>query len=205
MRSCGAQINANEGSSGDGVRGCASRQRLPPTGRRPGPAWPRVWGAGGPCLPCGPRPQESMGGWHRLEEGDRVPTAACGGNAQLWEWGVQQRVQCGEARAPPFAASCSPHPLQGRATLLPLAPCSSPGLGQGKATSGGALGGGRRRGERAWRREGPTGLHHSCLSVQPLGLPPSREPPRASLDCPGGREERGPLGWLVFFSFSVFW
>lgn len=201
MRSCGAQINANEGSSGDGARGCASRQRLPPRGGCP--ARPGYGVQGGPVFPAVPAPRRVWEDGTDLRRGTESPQQLVEGNAQLWEWGVQRRGQCGEAGALPFAASRPP--TAGPSHPPAPGPLQQPGAGSGEGHLWWGAGGRLRRGERAWRREGPTGLHHSCLSVQPRGLPPSREPPRASRDCPGGREERGPLGWLVFFSFSVFW
>lgn len=121
--------------------------------------------------------------WHRLlRRGTKVPTAACGRKCPaLGKEG--QRIQCGGGRGPgprlPARSCRRPPPPNFRAAQRPAPSppvpgpavrASSPGArGQGKATSGGLLGGegGKERGEaQSGPGGGPDGeLHHSCLRV----------------------------------------
>lgn len=143
-----------------------------------------------------------MGGWHRLEEGDRVPTAACGGNAQLWEWGVQRRVQCGEARAPPFAASLPP-PLQGQPPSCPRPPAAARGWARKRPPLVGRWG---------WAEEGRAGLADGGPHWPPPLLPECPAPraptlpgaPQSQSRLSRGQGGKGAAGLACFFFFFCF-
>lgn len=184
MELAGAQVNADEQSSGErrGTSEQASlrfqtkgspimedaQPRRPPGAQEPiCPAVPSPI----PALESAPPSSPGGGGtrWHRLLRGGgpKSPQQLVEGNAQLWEGG--QRIQCGGRPEP--HASLPAHPPQGCTApppqpLAPQAPAQGPEV-RGRPPLVVCLEG---RGERGEAHSGPGGgpdreLHHSCLRV----------------------------------------
>lgn len=143
-----------------------------------------------------------MGGWHRLEEGDRVPTAACGGKCPALGVGGAAEGTVWGGRSPALRCQPPPH-RRAEPPSCPWPPAAARGWVRGRPPLVGRWGAAEEG--RAGLAEGgphrPPPLLPECPAPRAPTLPGA---PQSQSRLSWGQGGKGAAGLACFFFFFCF-